>query len=415
LSWKSLSSEARTFLIARGLSAFSLGIAAILLNLYFRAVGFDEKFMGMSFAIFGLGCAVFSIPVGYLSDYVGSLTIMVIGEVILCFTLWGQIFSLSPAWILFSSLVAGIGAAFIAVARQPYTAKVSKTTDKVSLFSFSYAIFLGMTVVGNLSGGLARHLVPSLTIAISYRSLLFVAGILNLLSAAILFYSRKGAKPVLSDFESFTGEKLPGTKGTEDVSGLWSNVIKLGTIQFIIGLGSGISIPFLNIYFKDRFDLSTMSIGGIFAIGSLITAVIVMAGPRLAGRTGTVKAIVVLQLISLPFLLLLSFPQFLGLAILAFWLRGALMKTATPLFRSVVMNTVPQYFRGRAASVTVTLWHLGHSAGSLVGGKLISDSGFFTPFVSTAVIYAGAAILFYILFKNTEQGIVAKDTAVIVN
>ena len=409
MPWKSLSREAWTFLFARGLSAFSLGIVVILLNLYFRAVGFDEKFMGLSFAIFGLGCALSSIPVGFLSDYIGSLRTMIIGEVILCLTLWGQVSFFSSHIILLSSLVAGIGTAFIAVSRQPYTAKVSKKTDKVSLFSFSYAVFLGMSVVGNVFGGFARRLIPALSIATSYRYLLFVAGVLNLLSAAILYFTGKmRAKTTIGDSESEDAPsvEINGTIGNtkpKNRISLWIDVIKFGAIRLIIGLGSGLSIPFLNIYFKDRFELSTLAIGVVFGVGSLVTAVIVMGGPPMAKRSGTVNTIVFLQIISLPFLVVLSVSQLLALAIIAFWLRASLMKTSTPLFRSVVMNSLPKHFRGRGASVTVTLWHLGHAGGSLAGGRLIADTGFFAPFVLTAGIYGFGAMLFYLMFHKVKQ------------
>jgi len=430
LSWKELSVSTREFIVARGLSAFSLGIVIILLNLYFLAIGFDEEFLGLSFALFGLGTALSSIPAGYFSDYAGSLSTMIFGEIIMGFGLVSQISFSDRDLILVAGLVTGIGTSFIAVARQPYVSHISTSKNRHSLFSYSYAVFLVMTVVGNVFGGLARKLAPSDLLATSYRSILVIAAFLNLLSAFVLYLSKLGEQ---RKENSKSGNQIDKEKSDKDIEvdnsnvenintktsaadlihvpsydvessgSLWSNVLKFGLVRFIIGIGSGLSIPFLNIYFKNRFDLSTMVIGFIFGIGSLFTAFIVLKGPKASRKKGIVNVIVLFQLAALPFLVVLSVTQWLMLAIVAFWIRGALMKTATPLFKAVVMNMIPKEYRGRAASITVTLWHLGRSTGAYFGGKLIVQSGFFIPFVTTALLYGSAALLFYLLFSPPQK------------
>src|SRR5699024_1918102 len=77
--------------------------------------------------------------------------------------------------------------------------------------------------------------------------------------------------------------------------------------QLIIGTGSGLVIPYLNLYFADRFDASTSVIGIIIALGQGATAVAMFIGPMVVKRLGEVRAVVILQLLSLPFLLLTAF------------------------------------------------------------------------------------------------------------
>ena len=60
------------------------------------------------------------------------------------------------------------------------------------------------------------------------------------------------------------------------------NIILIFHFSFaslLIGLGSGLVVPYLNLYFSNRFDASNAYIGLILSLGSAMTAVAMLIGP----------------------------------------------------------------------------------------------------------------------------------------
>ena len=60
-------------------------------------------------------------------------------------------------------------------------------------------------------------------------------------------------------------------------------VIKLVLPNTIIGAGAGILIPYLNVFYMERFGMGNKELGLLFSLSALITGVGIMSGPRLAG------------------------------------------------------------------------------------------------------------------------------------
>ena len=60
------------------------------------------------------------------------------------------------------------------------------------------------------------------------------------------------------------------------------NIILIFHFSFaslLIGIGSGLVVPYLNLYFSNRFDASNAYIGLILSLGSAMTAVAMLIGP----------------------------------------------------------------------------------------------------------------------------------------
>ena len=110
---------------------------------------------------------------------------------------------------------------------------------------------------------------------------------------------------------------------------------------FLIGAGAGLVIPFMNLYFKTRFDCSSAQIGVFFSVAQVATAIAMLLGPVIARRFGKLRTATASQLLSLPFLVTLGAEQRLEVAVGAFWLRAMLMQASTPLIGAFVMETVP--------------------------------------------------------------------------
>ena len=116
--------------------------------------------------------------------------------------------------------------------------------------------------------------------------------------------------------------------------------LRLAVIGGLIGLGAGLFLPYLNVYFVQELGASPAVYGWISGASTLTRLGATLLAPAVAGRLGTVGAIAGTQLASVPFLLLLGFAPQLGLAALAFLIRGALMNMALPLQTSFTMGAL---------------------------------------------------------------------------
>src|SRR5690606_28420486 len=105
--------------------------------------------------------------------------------------------------------------------------------------------------------------------------------------------------------------------------------------SLLIGFGSGLVVPYLNLYFANRFDATNSYIGLVLSLGSAMTAVAAMIGPALSRKVGKVKALILFQVLSIPFLLLTAYTTSLWLASLGFLLRQALMNAGNPIQSAV--------------------------------------------------------------------------------
>jgi len=80
----------------------------------------------------------------------------------------------------------------------------------------------------------------------------------------------------------------------------------LALTEGLIGLGLGFSAPFFNIFFDQNLKASTAQIGLIFALGSIMTAVVTLFVPIVVRYFGRVRTVTFVKLLGVPSLILLG-------------------------------------------------------------------------------------------------------------
>lgn len=164
--------------------------------------------------------------------------------------------------------------------------------------------------------------------------------------------------------------------------------------QFLIGLGASMSIPFLGLYFQERFGLAPGDFASLQALAALLMTSGYLATPFAVARAGYVKSIVGFELCSIPFFVLLAFTTSLPLAILGFLLRAALMNSATPVLKNLAMRSTAAGGRELQNGVTSLVNSLGWVIGPQIGGWVL-DRGrdnYHWLMLTTVAIYVCAAI-----------------------
>jgi predicted MFS family arabinose efflux permease len=180
-------------------------------------------------------------------------------------------------------------------------------------------------------------------------------------------------------------------------------LVPIAVNALMIGAGAGLVIPFMNLYFAQRFACSSAQIGMFFSVAQIMTALAALAGPAVARRFGKLRTATAAELLSLPFLVSLGAERHLEVAVGAFWLRATLMQASIPLASAFVMEALPPTLRARATSLTNLVWNLGWAASATLSGAVIQRFGYAVPFYATAALYGCAATYFYLSFRHTPE------------
>ena len=175
--------------------------------------------------------------------------------------------------------------------------------------------------------------------------------------------------------------------------------------NIIISMGAAILIPYMNLFFKETYAISDRLLGTLFAVSSVVTGVATLASPLLADRWGRIRALVLTQLVSIPFLLLIGFSGIFWLSGLAFWVRAALMNMGNPLYSAFAMEQVAEGERATISGLMGMSWNIGWTIGPFVSGFMQAhpDIGFQPIFVITCTLYIVASVLEKRYFQKTDD------------
>ncbi len=387
------SRPARLYLGSEFLMWTAHGIFAVLYNLYLVEAGAGERFVGQAIASSALGLVAAALPAGWLADRWGRRRTLMLGAALEGAGHLVRALTVAPAPVLGAGFITGVGQALFQIAAAPFLTEHSTPRERTHLFSAFFASALVAGVVGNALGGvlpaLATAAVPALSAFETYRVAL-VAG--ALLAAA-------GALPLLA--LAGLAEPRHAHEADPPAPDEARRLRPIALNAALIGSGAGLVIPFMNLYFQNRFGCGSAQIGAFFSVAQVFTALASLAAPAIGQRFGRLRAAVASQLLSLPFLLTLGSERHLPVAVAAFWLRATLMQASTPLVQSFVMEVLPPGLRARSSSLNNMLWNLGWAASSSLAGTVIERFGYGTPFYLTAVLYLTAALLFYRAFRHT--------------
>jgi len=179
----------------------------------------------------------------------------------------------------------------------------------------------------------------------------------------------------------------------------WSRLARLAVPEALISFGAGLIIPFVPLFLKAHLGASVAQIGLITGAAGLIMAIATLSTPLLASRFGLVGTVVITELASLPFLVVIPLAGSLPAVALAMWARGALMNMSWPVYNQLGVEGVPSSDKPLVVGWMSVAWSLAWLGGSAVGGRLAATSYTAGYFVTVAV-YALGAILSWVLLSG---------------
>ncbi|MFW9965950.1 MAG: MFS transporter [Candidatus Thorarchaeota archaeon] len=388
--------DARLTILAWAFWAFGYGINDVLFNLYLLEAGFGEDFLGMFLSISIFLSGGLAILAGMVADRGSRKKILLAGYVTVFIGTFMQYSTLSPTLLLISQLLYGIGYGFTGVCWQPYTVSVTTEEERVHVFSVRFAIFLLASLLGSLTGGFLPTLWTNLGIAVNllsaYRFSLWTALIPLALGVLTIV-------PMTAD--EATEQKRSYNFGNVRNRGFIGKYALAWTVS---GLGAGLFVHFFNVFFNRAFQADATTIGIIFAINTIVMAAGNFASPAIVDRFGKLGTIIWFQVLSVPFLMILSWSPVLYIAIIGYVGRALFMNIAWPVMDVFYMEGCSQDERSTAMGVINTGDSLARGVGLNIGGWLLAIGLWRAPFAFAVIFYSLSIVLFYWFFGRNEVG-----------
>ncbi len=388
--------DTRRFLAGMLLMGLGRGAMDVHLNLYLRSRGLDEETIGRILSAGSAGVVAVSLPAALFADRFrpGRLFLLSAVGFALCLLLM-VLLPPDPGILLGLSFL--VGALFTVhwVAEAPFFMRAEGPEHRTELFGIAHALETLATILAAWgTGALAERLAARLGSEIGgLRWALAAAAAASLL--AVLPYARIRAAPPAGAPKGWRDYVVPREAGL---------VLRLSLPVFLVGCGAGLTIPFLNLYFRDRFDLGPERIGRIYSVAQVLTMGGFLVGPVLARRFGHVHAVVATELLSIPFFFLLAVTDSLGVAVGAFWMRGALMNMNQPVSMAFGMEVVAPDQQSVSNSVRTFAWNLSWMVSAAAGGWIIRHHGYGPVMFTTMALYLAAAGLFWAFFRGRVVG-----------
>jgi MFS family permease len=421
--------DARLFLGTSLVAGAALSLYWVNFNLYLAALGLSTATIGAVATGASLTGALVAFPASALSDRIGRRLVIAAGATISAIALIGLLVTggALPAIFAFAALFAA-GQQAIQVVVAPFLTEHSEPEHRNELFAVQFAIQSANNIVAAVLGGV---LAVGLASAFgfdrggpdTYRIILvFMAGLLLAgLGTVALLSDDRPARRIRTRLAT-AGEPAAFPAGSHRGQRRFGLVIedrrrfvRLVLPGFLIAIGAGQVIPFLNLFIQRKFGLDLTSLNAVFALTSLGTLAAVLAQPRLAKRFGQITSVVIVQVASIPFLVVLGFSPILWTVIVAMAVRNSLMNAGNPIFSAFAMERVSPAERATLSAAMSVLWQAGWVIGgswyALLQAALGFERGYTVNFITIITLYSTATTLYWLWFRRVDRRLLAARAA----
>jgi predicted MFS family arabinose efflux permease len=161
-------------------------------------------------------------------------------------------------------------------------------------------------------------------------------------------------------------------------------------------------VPFVNLYFKDSLGAGPAQVATYMSIARFAMVIGFIAAPLVARRFGMLRSVVVTELISIPFLIVMAMWDYFGfyMIIAAYVARQSLMNMTQPLAANFALEVVPPREQAITNSMRMLAGNAGRAVFALIGGIIIDRYGFKPAILGMAVFYLAAAVSYILFFRK---------------
>jgi MFS family permease len=378
---KTLPPDIRRVLWARSLRAFGDGYVAILLPLHLARLGYDAFGVGIISTTTLLGSALLTLAFGLVSYRIPRRRGLLAAGLVMAATgigfagLEGFLPLLVIAFVGTLNPSGGDVSIFLPL-EHTVIAHIVADEERTAVFARYSFVGAFFGALGALSVGMVDWLAPVIAPSVTVAALFGLYAAIGLLT----FFLYRHLSPQVEAGTDSPSAPLGPSRGI---------VYRLAALFSVDAFGGGLVInALLALWLSERLGISVASIGAIFFVTSLCSAVSYFAAVPLAKRFGLINTMVFTHLPSSVFLILTAFAPTIWIAFGLLILRSLLSQMDVPTRSSYVMAVVRPEERPAAASVTAVPRSLASAVAPLLSGWLLTVSPFGWPLVLAGALKA---------------------------
>jgi MFS family permease len=393
-NYSGMPKEAKYLIYASIVPAVAYGLIFTDISYFLTVIqGLPADFTGLVISTMGISTFVASIFLGMAADVYGRKKMLIAGNLLASVIVAVLALTTDPALLIVAAILEGVSEAAVTASSSALLADKVKNEKRTSLFSL-YGF------VQNLAFALGSFAVPfviffelfGFTDKDSHILLYTLIAILGVLSTLIMLKvseSKKLKKPKAGE-ASFLPRKS------------MSVLLKYVLTGAILAFGAGMVVPLMTLWFNLQYGISDKISATILAVASVLIGFATLVSPLIAKKFGLVKAIVITQLASTLFMLLVPFSPNYALAGFVYGIRALLMNMASPLSQSLIMGLVAEDERGAVSGISGALWRLPNALSTFIGAWLMGIGLLAEPFLIASLLYALSIVLFWHYFRNVK-------------
>lgn len=392
--FQQFSHNVKLFLIGNAINGMGMSIHGLLFNLYLKELGYGETIIGNLISTGSLGISLMAIPAALIIERFHVKQLVITGMVMCSFFYFIQIFHADEGSLFIYGLLAAMFQALFSISVSPFYLRNSTPEVRVHLFSLNSSLNMGAHLLGYAIGGylpaIMRWFNNDLTRIESYRAAIVASLVIVSLSNLMFMKIKRVPIPKIKNKRVFEGLREKD----------WVMLGKLATPKLCLALGSGLTVPFINLYLSDRFNFSTKMIGVSYAILQSFIFVGIFITPSLVKKTTNLKFIMGTAFLAIPFMVGMGIAGNVSLVLSCFFMRGMLMNMSSPISSMFEMEKVSEKECVFASAIIVFFYHLVYAGGTRVGGYLIETYSFGPTFFMSGAAYALAILLYRKFFSG---------------
>jgi len=375
------------------------------LNIYAQKSGYLDYQIGDFISYRFLAVALFALPFGMFIKgkairpffLIAAVTLPLVSLFIIEAIEYQHDFLVKVALVLW-----GVSFSSLHILLLPYiirNAHPDTHTEAISLNAASWSA--SMIIVGALNFGLGQVLTD-----------VFADG--RLLDKRLLqFYSLLGFIAVFFILKMKKDEKIEENTQTFNSPFKaydWHLILRAAFPVFLIAVGAGLTIPFINLFFFNVFGMGSDQFSLLGSITAIMVASTILFTPTIKKRFGY-EAITVTQTLAVLALLLLALTDFIShlpiaifLACFCYFIRQPLMNLANPMTSEMTMYYVGKKNRELMSAINSSIWSGSWFFSSQIFRFLREmDLRYGTIFLITAFMYMLAVFTYFLLIKDYRK------------
>ncbi len=385
--------------ILSALSRLTMSLTQIALPLFALAIGRDEAFYGFLVAAAGYMQGIFLFPAGWFSDRKGRGTAILIGGSFAGICLLLIPFTTDPLFILIIYGLSGVGTGFSRTSIDSLIADHTRKGDeRTRSYGYTTAVAILAAMFGSFFAGYFLDPVAFPYISIEmlrYAILFWMMGYFRIMTGVFGLYSEKWLRQngndgtvieTTEDVEpTFLEEETTEKQDTE-------TALLFGTTQLMMGISSGMTIPYLIPFIYAAFSPDPIVLGSVPAIANITLATGTLAVGLFSDRVGKVRMIGSLYFLAPILMVGIVYSPWFLLMLVFYVARNAIANMNRPAFNSLFMDEVAVSRRARAFSITRVMWQFPRQTGTLLTAFLLA---YFADIVEYGKLVFPVAMLMY--------------------